>query len=182
MNHHWFDEDHLISHIAKKKTTKEMFNALVMLYQSVHLSGINNKMLLKNKLADIGMSKTNTVVIYLMKIRELGDQLTAIEKEIDESELVWITLTGFGLLWHHFVQCICACEKLPSFVRLCHDFAGEETRLEMVSTKFKKAQDLALIGKWGEEERREDAKRVQRRRKSWDLQTMERKIRSCEVL
>jgi 2-phosphoglycerate kinase len=93
-------KDHLIPHIAKKKMVKEMFDALVMLYQSVNLS---HKMLLKNKLTGTRMSKTNTVASYLMKITELRDQLAAIGEHIDESELVWITLNGFGPSWHHFV-------------------------------------------------------------------------------
>lgn len=58
MNHPRFNEDHLIPHITKKNTVKEMFDALVMLYQSVNMSC---KIPLKNKLTGIRMRKTNTI-------------------------------------------------------------------------------------------------------------------------
>nr|KUM47387.1 hypothetical protein ABT39_MTgene5572 [Picea glauca]QHR89570.1 hypothetical protein Q903MT_gene3592 [Picea sitchensis] len=121
-----------------------MFDALVTLYQSVNLSRI---MLLKNKLTRTRMSKIDTIASYLMKITELRDQHVAIGELSDESELVRKTLNGFGLSWHHFVQCICAREKLPTFYKLWDDFIGEETRLETVSASFDEAQDLALIRK-----------------------------------
>jgi hypothetical protein len=40
-------KDHLIPHISEKKIMKEMFDALVSLYQS---ENINRKMILRNKL------------------------------------------------------------------------------------------------------------------------------------
>jgi hypothetical protein len=57
-------KDHLIPHIIGK-STKEMFNALTTLYQSVNIS---RKMLLKNKLTQTHMSNSNTMASYLMKI------------------------------------------------------------------------------------------------------------------
>jgi hypothetical protein len=40
-------KNHLIPHVSEKKTAKEMFDALVSLYQS---KNINRKMILRNKL------------------------------------------------------------------------------------------------------------------------------------
>jgi hypothetical protein len=40
-------KDHLITHIYEKKTAKDMFDALVGLYQS---GNINRKMILQNEL------------------------------------------------------------------------------------------------------------------------------------
>jgi hypothetical protein len=53
-------KDHLIPHISKKKTAKEMFDALVSLYQS---ENSNRKMILWNKLKSIEMSKSNIITI-----------------------------------------------------------------------------------------------------------------------
>ena len=57
--------DHLIPHIAWKKIVQAMYDALGTLYQSVNVS---RKMLLKNKLTIICMSKTNTIASYVMEI------------------------------------------------------------------------------------------------------------------
>jgi hypothetical protein len=66
------------------------------------------------------MRKTDIVLSYLMKITKLRDQLTIIGEDFDESELVQITLNGFGPSWHYFVQCICT-QKLPTFEKLWDD-------------------------------------------------------------
>jgi len=47
-------KNHLIPHVSRKKIAKEMFNALVGLYQS---ENINRKMILRNKLRSIEMTK-----------------------------------------------------------------------------------------------------------------------------
>ena len=87
---------------------------------------------MKDKLTSTNLSKTNTAS-YLMNITELRDQLTATRNKIDKSKLVLITPNGFGPLWYHFVQCICACEKLPTFETLWDDFIQGEMRLESFS-------------------------------------------------
>jgi hypothetical protein len=48
-------KDHLIPHISVKKTTKEMFDALVSLYQS---ENIKRTMILQNKLRSIEMTRS----------------------------------------------------------------------------------------------------------------------------
>jgi 2-phosphoglycerate kinase len=65
-------KDHLIPHLFEKKTTKEMFDALVSLYQS---ENINRKMVLRNKLRSTQMSRSDSVTSYLMKITQICDQL-----------------------------------------------------------------------------------------------------------
>jgi hypothetical protein len=57
-------KDHQIPHIFKK-TMKEMFDALVSLYQS---ENINMKMILRNTLKSIVMTRSNLVTCYLMKV------------------------------------------------------------------------------------------------------------------
>jgi hypothetical protein len=65
-------KDHMIPHVSKKKTTKEMFDALISLYQS---QNINMKMILWNKLISIVMTRSDTITSYLMKITHIHDQL-----------------------------------------------------------------------------------------------------------
>jgi hypothetical protein len=56
-------KDHLIPYIYEKKTTKEMFDALVSLYRS---ENIIRKMILQNKLRSIGMTRSELVTNYLV--------------------------------------------------------------------------------------------------------------------
>jgi hypothetical protein len=60
-------KDHLIPHLSKKKTTKEMFDALVSLFQSKNM---NRKMVLRNKLRSMQMSRSDNVTSYLMRITQ----------------------------------------------------------------------------------------------------------------
>jgi hypothetical protein len=85
-------KDHLIPHVYEKKTMKEMFIALVSLYQS---ENINRKMILQNKLRSIEMTKSNTITSYLMKVMQIRDQLAAVEEKIANEELVNMALNGF---------------------------------------------------------------------------------------
>lgn len=56
-------------------------------------------------------------------------------------------MNGFGPSWNHFVQYVCACEKLPSIKSLWDAFIEEEMILEMVSTSDEYVPELALIGR-----------------------------------
>jgi hypothetical protein len=55
-------KDHLIPHLAKKKTTKEMWDALKNLYEA---KNEKRKMALKDKLHDTKMGKNESVASYL---------------------------------------------------------------------------------------------------------------------
>ena len=60
-----FNEGSLIPRIIGKKTTKDMYDALESLYQSVNVS---RKMILRNNLTTTHLRKIDTIGIYLMKI------------------------------------------------------------------------------------------------------------------
>jgi hypothetical protein len=68
-------KDHPIPHLNEKKTTKEMFDALVSLFESKNM---NRKMVLKNKLISVQMSRSDNVTNYLMRITRVCDQLASI--------------------------------------------------------------------------------------------------------
>jgi hypothetical protein len=57
-------KDHLIPHLSEKKTTKEMFDALVGLFQSTNM---NRNMVLRNKQISMHMSRSENVTNYFMK-------------------------------------------------------------------------------------------------------------------
>jgi hypothetical protein len=79
---------HLIPCVSEKKTWKKIFDALVSLYQS---RNINRMMLLQNKLKSIVMTKSNTVIIYLMKIKQSCDQLVLVREKVEDAD-EWIII------------------------------------------------------------------------------------------
>jgi hypothetical protein len=119
-------KDHLIPHISEKKTTKEMYEALVGLYQSGNAS---QKLILRHQLRYVEMSSSNTVASYLMRITQIRDQLVAIGEAVDDTELVNVALNGFPGSGNH-LGTICAQEKFPPFDRLWIDCIQEEARIE----------------------------------------------------
>jgi 2-phosphoglycerate kinase len=102
--------DYLIPHVVEKIRSKEMLDALVSLFQSDNRS---RKMILKTKLRECIMSTSDDVTSYLMRIKQIHDQLAAIGMTVLDAELVNVALNGFSKAWEPFIMGICAKEKLP---------------------------------------------------------------------
>jgi len=68
-------KDHLIPHILGKKNAYEMWASLTKLYQS---SNENQKMVLREKLRNVNMTKTKKVSSYITKITQVRDELGVI--------------------------------------------------------------------------------------------------------
>jgi hypothetical protein len=77
--------DHLIPHITEKTSAREMYVALVGLYQN---GNTGRKLHLKHQLQVVKMSNEDTVVNCLMKITQIRDQLVAISDKVEDVELV----------------------------------------------------------------------------------------------
>jgi intergrase/recombinase len=110
--------EYLIPHIAELKTAKKMYNALVKLFESKNIS---RKLALKNQLRCIKMSKLDSIDIYLTKVYKIRDRLKANGDEVQNAELVTISLNGLPISWEPFIQSICECKKLPKFDHLLYD-------------------------------------------------------------
>jgi hypothetical protein len=106
---------HLIPHLSKKKTTKDMFDVVVGLF---HSTNMNMKMVLRNKIIFLHMSRSDNVTNYFMRITQVRDQLVAIGDKLDDVELVNVALNGFPKSWEPFVKGVYAREKLPDLKRL----------------------------------------------------------------
>jgi hypothetical protein len=59
-------KDHLIPHLSRKNSTRDMWEALKSLFQS---KNENHKMVLREKLRDTKMTGSDTVTTYLTRIR-----------------------------------------------------------------------------------------------------------------
>jgi hypothetical protein len=104
-------KDHLIPHVTEKQPVREMFKALVVVFQSDNL---NMKMILRNKLRSIQMSRSDNVTTYFMRITQTHDQLASIGEKVVDVELVNVALNSFTKSWEPFVKGIWAQEKLPN--------------------------------------------------------------------
>ena len=111
--------DHIILHLSGKKSTKEMWEALMKLYQS---DNHNRKMVLRDKLKATKMSKKDAIASYLTQITQVLNELAAIVETVDDHELVKIALNGFTKSWDVFVVGIVARENLPKWDCMLDDF------------------------------------------------------------
>ena len=140
-------KDHIIPHVTGRKNAFEMWESLSKLYQS---SNQNRKMVLREKLHSIKMSRTDTVTAYLTKLTQIRDELGAVGEKVEDSELVRTALKGFSKPWESFVRGIVARENLPNWERLWDDFTQEELRLGSNQTGKQPVSDeenVALAGK-----------------------------------
>jgi hypothetical protein len=105
-------KDNLIPHIAYKRISKEIYDSLGTLYQSVNVS---NKMLPRNKITMPCMCKIDTIINYLMKLEKMRDRVGVVGDEVKYDEIASIALNVFSSSWHNLVQVIYGWEKIPYF-------------------------------------------------------------------
>ena len=84
-------KDHVVCHVASKGTTKEMWDALAMLYQG---SSEQQKMYLEQKLRSAQMQKGERVDPFLTKLKETRDELSPVGHTPQVSELVRLALNS----------------------------------------------------------------------------------------
>jgi hypothetical protein len=131
-------KDHIIPHLSGKKTAKDMWEALVKLYQSNNQS---RKMLLREKLRSMKMAKGESVVTYLTKFTRIRDELAIVGEKVDETELVRTALNGFTKQWEVFVRGVVARENLTDWERLWKDFTQEELRANATRASQPKSEE-----------------------------------------
>jgi hypothetical protein len=134
-------KDHLIPYVSSKKTPKEMFDALTILYEG---NNINWKMNLRTQLKNTRMQKGEMIHEYFSRISEFKEQLEALEDTIDEDELIMTTLNGLTIPWDAFIQTICARKEKLKFNSLWEECIQEETRVTNREALLARDDDQAL--------------------------------------
>jgi len=86
-----FMKDHLIPNIFVKTSTKDMYDALIGLYQNGNTC---MKLHLKHQLQVVNMSSDDTILNYLMNITQIQDHLVVINDNVEDDELVTVALIG----------------------------------------------------------------------------------------
>jgi hypothetical protein len=90
----------LIHHLRRKANAYEMWESLTKSYQSTNE---NRKMVLREKLKSINMTKAENVVTYLTRLTHVRDELGVVGEAIVDSELVRIALNRVSKQWVVFV-------------------------------------------------------------------------------
>ena len=82
---------HLIPQVSSKKTPKEMYHALSIMFEG---RNINRKMNLRAQLKSIKMNHGESIQDYFTRVFEIKEQLEAIGDKLDEDEMVKTALNG----------------------------------------------------------------------------------------
>ena len=82
---------HLIPQVSSKKTPKQMYGAISIIYEG---RNINRNMNLRAQLKGTKMSKGESIQDYFTRVSQFREQLGAIGDTLDENELVMTSLNG----------------------------------------------------------------------------------------
>jgi hypothetical protein len=118
--------DHFIPHIFKKENSKDMYDALVGIYQN---KNVGRMIHLKYRIQIVRINNEDTVVNYIMNITHIQDHIIVIGETIHDDELLNVALRGLPRSWEPFVQGICARDKFLDFDRLWKDCIQKENQL-----------------------------------------------------
>ena len=105
-------KDHIVPHVAEKKTTNEMCKALKYLYEG---NFVQRKMLLETQMRSFMMTKGEDMEHFLFKLQSIRDQLTATGATADDVVIVRTTLNVVTDEWETFVQSILGRADLPDW-------------------------------------------------------------------
>ena len=85
-----------------------MFNSLTKLFEG---KNINQKMTLRKQLKNVKIQNAETIQSYFTRVSQIKEQLETIEEEVENAEVVIITLNGLLRSWDSFIQGMCARRK-----------------------------------------------------------------------
>jgi hypothetical protein len=83
---------------------------------------MNRKMVLRNILISVEMSRFDNVTRYFMRITQVRDQIATIVEKTKDVDIVNVELNGLPKSWEPFFKGVCARGKLPDWQRIWDDF------------------------------------------------------------
>lgn len=104
-------KDHIIPHIAGKKTAQEMWKALTTLYDG---KSVQRRMLLENQLRLFMMAKGEEIEPFLFRLQAIRDQLSAMGAKVEGDVMVSTALNAVTEDWETFFQSILGRADLPN--------------------------------------------------------------------
>jgi hypothetical protein len=143
-------KDHNIPHLAGKKTAKEMWTAIIGLYQGMSEA---RKLVLRDKLRNINMEKSEPVISYLTRYTQVKEELAGVEETVSDRDMVSFALLGFPKSWENFIDAVSGRKKLPDWEQLWSDCVQEKIRKQTRSGSHVKQEadeeNFTLAGKGG---------------------------------
>lgn len=94
-------KDHLFPHVLGMRYAYQMWESLVSLHQS---SNEKRKIVLRQKLCNTKMIKTDSVTSFLTTVSQVKDELVVIGEIVLEEQLFRIALEGFTEKWDSFIH------------------------------------------------------------------------------
>ena len=70
-------KDHLIPHVSAFKISKEVYDALVMMFEG---KNINQKMTLRNQLKSVKVQNSETIQYYFTRVSQIKEQLEVVKE------------------------------------------------------------------------------------------------------
>ena len=105
-------KSHLVFHISKVETSKDMFDTLKNLF----VRGSTNRLTaLRTQLHTIKMKRSESVDSYFTRVAEIKDQLGNVGEVIPDKELSTYILRGLLDSWESFVQSVSGHDQLPKY-------------------------------------------------------------------
>ena len=94
-------KDHLIPYVSSLNTPKYMFYSLTKLFEE---KNINQKLTLRNQLKNVKIQNAETMQPYFTRVSQIKEQIEAVDKEVENAEIVMTTLNGLPGSWDSFMQ------------------------------------------------------------------------------
>lgn len=110
--------DHIVSNIHGKETHFSMWKVLTELFEN---SNDHMKLVLKNKLWNIKMHKSDIISQYLTKFMQVRDELGGVGMNVAEDYLVSLALLDLTKRWHIYQDSVNEMEKLLNWEHLWFD-------------------------------------------------------------
>ena len=144
-------KSHLLFHISKAATAKEMFDILKKLFER---DSTSKSIALRSQLHTLKMKKSESIDSYFARIAEIKNQLGNVGEVIPDKELSIYIVRGLPNPWETFVQTVTGRDTLPSYDRLWSNCTEEEARL-MAKNGETRDEDQALVARWKGKKKRQ---------------------------
>ncbi|MCO5564611.1 hypothetical protein L7F22_018276 [Adiantum nelumboides] len=118
-------KDTLVGYIQSATSAKEAWDILARRFEG---KSIIKVMHLKSKLNEATKSSSESVHEYLLKLRNIQDELAAIREEVSDADMIQSILKGIKKEYKHFVTSLAVRESFPSLEDLTSLLLQEEER------------------------------------------------------
>ncbi|MCO5605635.1 hypothetical protein L7F22_059818 [Adiantum nelumboides] len=139
-------KDTLVGYIRSATSAKEAWDILARRFEG---KSIIKVMHLKSKLNEATKSSSESVHEYLLKLRNIQDELAVIGEEVSDADMIQSILKGIKKEYKHFVTSLAVRESFPSLEDLTSLLLQEEERF-VEDNPTSRNQPSALIMGQGE--------------------------------